>query len=317
MRLSVIIPVYNAADSLKRTIDSVLNQSFNDYEILLVNDGSKDHSAEVVDDYAASDERIKAFHQENKGTSGARNTGVRHAQGEFLLFLDSDDEILPDLLADFEAVVSQETVDLFIFPLLYEDYSLASQGKERLTQDKEWVLDLLYQRPDMSFFSCNKIYRRTLFEHFDFPEGIIYEDNVTTLKSIHQAETIYVRDKPGYIYHQTVSSAIRNVFKPAEMDNITERLRMLKLIEAHYPALYERMISHLHTGMTSTMSKIAGIEDATERKYYAQDVLDYVAPYDQAFRENPYISKQQRAKYRLFKLSPTLYAKIYQWTKGK
>ncbi len=317
MRLSVIIPVYNAADSLERTIDSVLNQSFSDYEILLVNDGSTDNSATVIDMYATTDERIHAYHQENKGTSGARNTGVRHAQGEFLLFLDSDDEILPDLLADFEAIVSKEAIDLFIFPLLYEDYSLESHGQQRLTRDKEWVLDLLFQRPDMSFFSCNKIYRRALFDHFDFPEGIIYEDNVTTLRSIHHADLMYVTDKPGYIYHQTHSSAIRNVFKPAEMDNITERLRMLALIEAHYPAMYERMISHLHTGMTSTLSKIAGIEDAKKRQYYAKAVLDYVQPYEPAFRKNPFISKQQRGKYRLFKLSPTLYAQIYKWTKSK
>lgn len=96
--ISVIVPVYKAEKYLTHCIDSILNQSFTDLELLLIDDGSPDRSGEICDKYARKDSRIRVFHQQNGGVSRARNNGLAHAQGQYVVFVDSDDRTLPDYL---------------------------------------------------------------------------------------------------------------------------------------------------------------------------------------------------------------------------
>ena len=93
--LSIIIPVYNVEKYFRRCLDSVMSQSFRDYELLLVDDGSSDSSGAICDEYAVRDERIRVFHKTNGGVSSARNVGLEHAKGEWIYFVDADDEVLP------------------------------------------------------------------------------------------------------------------------------------------------------------------------------------------------------------------------------
>lgn len=109
-KISVIIPVYNAEKYLDQCIQSVLNQSFTDFELLLINDGSKDRSGEICDTYAKKDQRIKVFHQENKGVSAARNVGLEHAKGEWITFVDSDDIIINSYLESFISNIGDNDV---------------------------------------------------------------------------------------------------------------------------------------------------------------------------------------------------------------
>ena len=97
-KISVIIPVYNAESTLRRCVDSVLAQTFTDFECLLINDGSKDKSGEICDEYARKDSRVKVFHKENGGVSSARNVGLDNARGEWVSFVDSDDWVEGDIL---------------------------------------------------------------------------------------------------------------------------------------------------------------------------------------------------------------------------
>ncbi len=110
-RVSVIIPIYNTAKYLPRCIESVLCQSFDGFELLLVNDGSTDGSGDICDTYATRDSRIRVFHKENGGVSSARNLGLKEAKGEWVCFVDSDDELLPDGLQTMVDAVSSD-VDL-------------------------------------------------------------------------------------------------------------------------------------------------------------------------------------------------------------
>src|SRR5688572_14059839 len=97
VKISIIVPVYNLEDFLPNCIDSLINQSFNDIEIILVNDGSKDNSPKICDEYAESDKRIKVIHKKNEGVSIARNTGLKAAIGEYIVFVDGDDWVHPDI----------------------------------------------------------------------------------------------------------------------------------------------------------------------------------------------------------------------------
>ena len=100
--ISVIVPVYNAEKTLRRCVDSILAQTFEDFELILINDGSKDQSGDICDEYAAKDSRVKTIHKTNGGVSSARNAGLRIAQGEYIAFIDSDDYIDNDYLLGFK-----------------------------------------------------------------------------------------------------------------------------------------------------------------------------------------------------------------------
>lgn len=108
MKISVVVPVYNAEKYLKKCVESVIAQTYTDWEMILVDDGSKDASADIVDEYAGKDTRIRAIHQKNAGPGMARNAGIRNALGEYIVFLDSDDMVTPDY---FEKL-SRETADV-------------------------------------------------------------------------------------------------------------------------------------------------------------------------------------------------------------
>lgn len=98
--ISIIVPVYNSVSTLNRCLDSILNQTFSDWELLLIDDGSTDRSTELCDQYASKDQRIKVFHKKNGGVSSARNIGLSHAKGEWITFVDSDDEIPKNTFTD-------------------------------------------------------------------------------------------------------------------------------------------------------------------------------------------------------------------------
>ena len=150
-KISIIIPIYNTEAYLPRCIDSILSQSFTDYELILINDGSIDNSGSICDKYAQQDNRIKVFHQKNGGLSSARNTGLDHAQGEWIYFVDSDDELKPDGLQTLVNCISED-VDMVMGG--YEQYNLdgnlieTEKNNETLTLSRRDSLLVLF--PDHS-----------------------------------------------------------------------------------------------------------------------------------------------------------------------
>lgn len=121
MKLSIIIPVYNARDFLHHAVESVTSDSGDDWELILVNDGSKDGSGQLCDDYAARDSRIRVIHQENRGPGGARNTGLENARGEYLFFVDSDDSLIPVTLKVIREALKQVAPDILTFDYFSDD----------------------------------------------------------------------------------------------------------------------------------------------------------------------------------------------------
>ncbi|MDL2276840.1 glycosyltransferase, partial [Breznakia sp. OttesenSCG-928-G09] len=115
MKVSIIMPVYNSEKYLDTSIGSVLKQSYEDFELILVNDGSKDSSGEICDRYALTDKRIKVIHKENQGLSAARNTGIQQAKGEFITFIDNDDEYTENLLLDNIPLMEENNLDILRF----------------------------------------------------------------------------------------------------------------------------------------------------------------------------------------------------------
>ena len=214
-KISVIIPVYNAEKYLEQCLDSVILQLYDNLEIICVNDGSTDNSLRILNNYAARDQRIRIVSQENKGLSGARNTGMKYATGDYISFIDSDDYITLGLYYKFAKVVRAEKrqIDIFLFNgLLNYEYKIQSLPELHALYDpKDWIATTKlpfkkfseHKNPAVKTWAAwNKIYRKKwLDEHsFRFPDGFIFEDRYFSAQTFLATENIYVYEDFLYFY---------------------------------------------------------------------------------------------------------------------
>ncbi len=207
--ISIIVPVYKVEQYLQRCLDSILAQTFTDFEAILVDDGSPDSCGEICDKYAQNDSRIKVLHKENGGLSSARNAALDIATGKYVMFVDSDDWVEPDFCKSAYELVSNKGVDIVSFGfnnVIIDDKSQIKKTLPRATQAPRFIhlseaIEQLITRKDVIFnLAWNKIYIRELFDDVRFPVGRTYEDNATTYLLFIKAKKIYVSDVILYNY---------------------------------------------------------------------------------------------------------------------
>jgi len=176
------MPVFNTKQYLEQAIDSVICQTCPDWELILVDDGSSDGSGKLCDFFAKKDRRIRVIHQENKGLSGARNTGMKFATGEYIQFLDSDDWLYPETLESVHDLSIASGSDMVIFDAQYEGDNFTWHEKSILPDgvyDSEVILEKL-AKPSIPPYAWNKFCKRSLYDGVFFPEGEKWEDVATT-----------------------------------------------------------------------------------------------------------------------------------------
>lgn len=181
MKLSIIIPVYRTEDTLHRCLESILHQSFTDYEIILIDDESPDNCAIICDEYAQNDKRISVIHKKNGGLSDARNAGINLAKGDYITFIDSDDAIAENTL---QPLINELNTHPDIDILEYPAQERVGHPKEKLLsfQPKEYEDAISYWLEERAYnhtYAWNKIYRRNLFANIRFPKGKNFEDALT------------------------------------------------------------------------------------------------------------------------------------------
>ena len=231
--LSIVVPVYNVSKYLKECLDSISNQSFKYFEVILVNDGSTDNSLDILNEYANKDDRFKVYTKTNGGLSSARNYGIQYVNGDYLTFLDSDDYIELNTYQEMMDNLIINNNDLVVANIRYffeddkQGYTLKGLNEEikEITSKKALLSPM---------FAWNKIYKTSYFKQINqkYPEGLWYEDiPVTTLLFTH-TERIGFVDKDLYHYRQrstsimgTKSSRNNEIFKILEivLNNFKER----------------------------------------------------------------------------------------------
>lgn len=250
VKISVIIPVYNAADFLPRAVGSILMQEFDDFEVILVNDGSTDTSAAVCDEMAVQDMRVRVIHKDNGGVSSARNAGLDAARGEFVMFVDADDAIRDGsfenmysantdfVLAGFEKVVDQK---------LLETYSPSKSATYNGTGDICVFFDKVLPAKNTYILNsaCFKLFRRSLIVENDirFVEGLSFaEDKIFVMSFLQYVERV-----------STVSSVVYSYFLhcgslSSDMKSEAHAFQVFKLLEVYMPVLkgLELRFAHSH-----------------------------------------------------------------------
>lgn len=223
--VSVVVPVYKVEKYIGTCIESIINQSYENLEIILVNDGSPDNSAVICQEYADKDNRIKLINQDNKGLASARNTGIKNATGEFIYFVDSDDCINTELISFVVGIAEKENANLVQIGLrdVLSDFM---SYDEKINLDKYEikrfsVIDGLYNleksKSKAEFDLClrttvvwTKLYRTAAFKSLLFPEGMrMHEDQMVAHRNIIAAGGMVFVDAPLYYYRQNEGSLIR------------------------------------------------------------------------------------------------------------
>lgn len=207
--ISVIVPVYKVEQYLPQCIDSILNQTYRDLEILLIDDGSPDACGKICDKYAEKDKRIKAFHKKNSGLSDTRNYGIRRASGDYLAFVDSDDWIEPDMYEELINVAKDNQAEIVCSGFFYEypeRTEVATVLDKKYVNNIDLVKSLLNGRINVHVW--NKLYHKTVFNVDSFSKGRVYEDVLLMHNIFLEVPLLVCISKPLYHYRKNRKGAI-------------------------------------------------------------------------------------------------------------
>lgn len=218
MKLSIIVPVYNVEPYIRRCVDSILAQTFTEFEMILVDDGSPDNCPAICDEYARKDSRVKVIHKENGGLSDARNAGLDIAQGEYIGFVDSDDFIHPQMYEILIHYGEKTYADIVQCQFNYfSDNEMIckesvddSQLKTIELSGSEVIADFNNKKYIVNSTVCNKMYRSTIFHSIRFPKGYYYEDSYIQLETLERSNRITIVEYALYYYFQRTGSIMHS-----------------------------------------------------------------------------------------------------------
>lgn len=280
MKLSIIIPIYNAKQYLNETIHSVLAQNYADFELLLIDDGSTDGSAALCDEFALVDSRIKVIHQENAGVSAARNAGVSSVQGEFIGFVDSDDLIEPDMYSVMMEIADSTGADIV---QCCHDRKDAVEGKnhncmaERIISGEQFVKEIFTCRGGAytnQVALWSKIYRRKLFDGIVFPVGRTYEDEQETYKLCLKAEKIALVSEVLYHYVKRENSIITGVSPRKMLDKQAALRDRLHYLPDRLPELTPQCCQSYYGFSINILIQLSAAKEAAAYNTAKKTLLD-------------------------------------------
>lgn len=243
--VSIIIPVYNVQQYLPQCLESVCNQTYSNIEIIVVDDGSKDTSGVISDEYAAKDERIIVIHKANGGLSSARNEGICRAKGEYYLFVDSDDYIDREMVEDLLGAMLEHDAQLVECGMrkVYSDGKTEEvcNDSEVVLTGKEAVSSFLDRKNSMKPVACDSLYHKSIFQEIRFDEGRLHEDGWFKYKAFYTAEKVVVVPKAYYNYRQERDGSIMTV--KVGKKNIRDIIDAFEARNAYFEARNESDLS--------------------------------------------------------------------------
>lgn len=239
MKISVIVPVYKVEQYLDRCVRSIVNQSFQDLEIILVDDGSPDRCPAMCDAWANQDSRIKVIHKKNGGLSDARNAGMAAATGELKAFADSDDYLSPDMYQVLYERMMEDDSDIAAcgVEMVWQD----GRPGRKLTRDGNYLLDreaamlAIIQETYLKQPVWYKLYRTSLIRDISFPVGKYHEDVFWSYQAVANARRVSVVDKPCYFYTQRSGSIMGADYSLKRLDALEAKVLRSSFVQSHYP----------------------------------------------------------------------------------
>lgn len=271
--ISIIVPVYNTEPYLDRCIKSIIGQTYENLEIILVDDGSTDRSGQICDVYKKMDKRIKVIHKQNGGAASARNRGLKIAEGKYIGFVDSDDYVAPDMYESLLRCLDME-VDIttcgrcHIYPAGARGIkrkTLCAQ-REKKCNTQQAVAELLKGKL-FSYGVCEKLYRKELFDGVSFPNGRVSEDLPVTYALFKKSRNVVNIGKARYYQFHRKDSVSRKEFFPRRIDNVIFHRDILEDIKENYPELGD--IAEVNY-IESVIMRLNEIKESKDRMLYVK-----------------------------------------------
>lgn len=301
--ISVIIPIYNVKNYLKNCVNSVIKQSYQNLEIILIDDGSTDGGEVLADKLKQKDSRIVVVHQKNQGLSGARNSGLKICKGELVTFIDSDDFVAPDFIQYLYDLKIKHNADMSICShYLYiskQKTKIFRQSQDAVFTTEECLSNML-QEVDFTVSACGKLYPTAFFRNIKFPINKIHEDLGATYKLIMKSKSIAFGSQPKYYYVYRPSSITHN-FNPQKFDIITLTDEMCDAILKTYPKLLPAVKKRRMHARFSVLRQLPA------RHPEEKPLVSYLKKHRNDILKNPLATRRDRFAIRALLISPSFF----------
>lgn len=271
------MPVYNIDQHLRKCLDSILVQTFLNFEVIVVNDGSTDQSGEICDEYEKKDERIQVIHQDNQGVSAARNTGVAQATGDYIGFVDGDDYIVEDMYQKLYQACRDRGSSIAICKMGREiDGELTNDNIGDFYTEKlnnEEAMRELFKGALYRFSLCNKLFRKECFENVLFPVERIHEDLSTTYKLFSNANQAVYINYIGYIYVKQKNSILTTTYHEKRLDAFVGWHEIIPFMQQEYPQVSNEVMECFVYSVVDHFYYILNqVEDKNDQRSYLNGV---------------------------------------------
>ena len=292
--ISVIIPIYNVEKYLEKCIESIINQTYTNLEIILINDGSTDNCDKICEEYAKKDNRIKVIHKLNEGLSNARNTGLDVANGKLIVFVDSDDYIKKTMIEELKNNMEKYNSDISTCNY-YRKYKI---GKIKINKikignkftKKEKFIEAKDGNKLVAVCAWNKLYKKEIFEKIRFPEGKIYEDSYTIYDIVDKANKISYNPKPLYFYRMRKSGIVRgNNNYYDQLDSLNKNIILLSKKK------YYDLVDKEKYRKTNVLIKIA-ISNKLKTIKNDNNIYEEIIKITNELKDSKYLNSKQKNK---------------------
>lgn len=284
--ISVIVPVYKTEQYLDKCLTSIVNQTYENIEIILVDDGSPDSCPQICDDWKKKDNRIIVIHKVNGGLSSARNVGILKSKGEYVCFVDSDDYIAMDFVEYLFDMVEKNKTCISVAPyvVVTEKKKISSDMgyNDAILSNKE-VIERMILDKGITVSACSKLFKKELFDGIEFPIGVLFEDTITTYKLMLKCDRISYGSYGGYFYYKRKGSIVNSRYSKEQLafikntDDMGEKLVQIfpelncsiesKKIDARFSIL-RRIVLEEHLDCEDIAIKYSIINYIKERKKF-------------------------------------------------
>lgn len=312
--ISVLVPIFNSEKELRKCLDSIINQTYENLEIIIVNDGSTDKSGEICDEYQQKDQRIKAIHQKNRGIASTRNVCLSNATGDYIAFVDSDDSILPDMYRDMLEKSLETNADIVIcdFKNVYpEDMPKEDTPvipfEEGEISPKKYADKVSGEHCGALSIAWNKLYKRHLFENITYPDGKIHEDDATIHRICHNCKKIFYMKKTYYLYYKNREGIMHKKFSAERLDStdaILDRINFFS--DNEYP---DSMIYKCELFLISDfISSIRNLDKKNkEDRKTIKEKLQLIKPYCKKLLKSDATDKETKKTIRWLLFNPFIF----------
>lgn len=309
--VSVIVPAYNAREFLEECLESIVNQSFKDIEVLVVDDGSTDGTAEIAESFCKKDSRVRLLRKENGGLSDARNYGIDRSLGKYICFVDADDCIF-DYSIEVLLNGVKETNCKISCGLFTRKVYLKHQSQKNIKwQIIDWrtaVNKLLYQEK-IDCTACAKLYKKELFDNFHFRKGLKYEDLDLTYRLIEEAQEIAFTNTVIYYYRQNPKS-ITGSFSTSRFDVLDVTKRIEEYMTENHPELIAAARDRRLSANFNMLGLIALNDKRDEFKDIADECYSLIKRYRWSSLTNPKVRLKNKAGILLSYLGKKAYQRV-------